>query len=166
MYKNTKSTSHYSVERKKPSSKEYLLRIYESSKTIFVGRNIVSLKLFGDIPTSPPLALISSNKKYLSRLGYLETQVDQLPDWFLFHPKISMLMRCLRETARTKPNLIPFELKLIAFGEPPKPREGSSPPKIRASEEPRLTNYRSQPRLEIPKTPLELAFEKAKKGVK
>lgn len=75
-------------------------------------------------------------------------------------------MRCLRETARTKPNLIPFELKLIAFGEPPKPREGSSPRKIEASEEPRLTNYRNQPRLEIPKTPLELAFEKAKKQVK
>jgi hypothetical protein len=166
MYKNTKSTSHSSIERKKTSSKDYLIKIYENSKTIFVGRDIVSLKLFGEIPSAPPLALISSNKKYLSKIGYLETYISGLPDWFLFHPRIGVLIRCLREVGRTNPKVIPFELKLIAFGEPPKKIEARQISNIKSQSLAKTINHSYKSTLQTEKTPFEIAFEKAKKLTK
>ena len=166
MYKNTKSTSRSSIARKQPSNKAYLEKLYEHSKTIFVGREIISQKLFGDLPEAPPLGLISSNKKYLSRIGYLETQIAQLPDWFLFHPKLGALIRCLREAGRTNRNIVPFELELIAFGDPPRAREvpGSRDSRPVSSLEAR--NLHNKLNREPIKTPLELAFEKAKAAQK
>ena len=160
MYKNTKSTSHYSIEKKRASGINYLEKIYESSKTIFVGRKIISLKEFGDIPTSPPLALISANKKYLLRIGYFETYINQLPDWFLFHPKLSLLIKRLRDAGYLNPGVIPFELELIAFGNQPvhRPKPNSSNFGKRSSVE--ISRALSKPI--PPKNSIEIAFEKAK----
>jgi len=162
MYKNTKSTSRSSIARKQPSNKAYLEKLYEHSKTIFVGREIISQKLFGDLPEAPPLGLISSNKKYLSRIGYLETQIAQLPDWFLFHPKLGVLIRCLREAGRANRNIVPFELELIAFSDPPKAREMPSTKNSRGLSTNAVRNPNLNSNRESIKTPLELAFEKAK----
>ena len=163
MYKNTKSTSRSSIARKTSSHKAYLEKIYESSKTIFVERNIVSLKLFGELPTVNPLALISSNKKYLAKIGYLETYINGLPDWFLFHPRIAALIRCLKDAARTNPKVIPFELKLIAFGESPRSMvlAGASNKQPRPNGSAVNQNKKTKP--DGVKTPFELAFENAKK---
>ena len=166
MYKNTKSTSRSSIARKQPSNKAYLEKLYEHSKTIFVGREIISQKLFGDLPEAPPLGLISSNKKYLSRIGYLETQIAQLPDWFLFHPKLGVLIRCLREAGRTNRNIVPFELELIAFGDPPKAREMPGTRNSRGVDSSETRNPHNKLNREPIKTPLELAFEKAKAAQK
>lgn len=163
MYKNTKSTNRSSIVRKTSSHKAYLEKIYESSKTIFVDRNIVSLKLFGEIPSIHPLAQIASNKKYLAKIGYLETYVNGLPDWFLFHPRIGVLIRCLKDAARTNPKVIPFELEQIAFGEPPRLEINGDAPntKPRSNSIPSNQNTKSRP--SGVKTPFELAFELAKK---
>ena len=166
MYKNTKSTSRSSIARKQPSNKAYLEKLYEHSKTIFVGREIVSEKLFGDMPEAPPLGLISSNKKYLSRIGYLETQIAQLPDWFLFHPKLGVLIRCLREAGRVNRNAVPFELELIAFGDPPKAKTAAGTTNSRNSSSNAIGNHHAKQVRESMKTPLELAFEKAKASKK
>lgn len=166
MYKNTKSTSRSSIARKQPSNKAYLEKLYEHSKTIFVSRGIVSEKLFGDMPEAPPLGLISSNKKYLSRIGYLETQIAQLPDWFLFHPKLGVLIRCLREAGRINRNIVPFELEFIAFGDRPKAREIPGAINLGSSKKSGTGNHNLNPGHESIKTPLELAFEKAKASKK
>ena len=122
MYKNTRSTSRTSVYRiqrvkVKINHVSYLKEIYECSKIIFVGRRIISQELFGKLPTTNYLVLIASNKKYLLKHGYASRYVDELPDWFLFHPRIDLLIKGLRDTAKTDPKVIPLELKLIAFPE-------------------------------------------------
>ena len=122
MYKNTRSTSRTSVYRiqrvkAKINHGAYLEQIYECSKIIFVGREIISQKLFGELPTANYSVLIASNKKYLLKHGYAGRYVDDLPDWFLFHPRIDLLIKSLRDTAKINPTVIPFELKLIAFPE-------------------------------------------------
>lgn len=162
MYKNTKSTSRVSVLRKTHSTEAYLEKLYEHSKTIFVGRGIVSLKLFGELPTASPISLIKDNKKYLSKVGYLETQIEQMPNWFLFHPKISMLIRCLRDIAQTQNrNKIPFELELIAFREPPNQNTAINTTRNNNVSMNRINGkYNSSPR--VIQTPFEYAFEKVK----
>ena len=70
MYKNTKSTSRTSFYRiqmvkAKINHGAYLEQIYECSKIIFVGREIISQKLFGELPTANYSVLIASNKYYL-----------------------------------------------------------------------------------------------------
>ena len=122
MYKNTRSTSRTSVYRiqrvkVKINHGSYLKEIYECSKIIFVGRRIVSQELFGKLPTTNYSVLIASNKKYLLKHGYASRYIDELPDWFLFHPRIDLLIKGLRDTAKTDPKVIPLELKLIAFPE-------------------------------------------------
>lgn len=163
MYKNTTSTSRSSIVRKTSSHKAYLEKIYESSKTIFVDRNIVSLKLFGELPNAHPSALISSNKKYLSKMGYLETYINGLPDWFLFHPKIALLIRCLRDSARKNPKVIPFELKHIAFEIPPRLINRKSADNIKSKLIDSSINKSKNLNLAGDKTIFELAYEKAKK---
>lgn len=159
MYKNTKSTSRSSINRKQPSNRAYLEKLYEHSRTIFVGRGIVSEKLFGEIPEIAPLALIASNKRYLSKAGYLETQISQMPDWFLFHPKIGILIRCIKEAAKTNRKIIPFELELIAFTDPPnKDNVGNGYSHKTTESKVRKSRLNS----EFSKTPLEIAFENAK----
>jgi hypothetical protein len=122
MYKNTRSTSRTSVYRiqrvkVKINHGSYLKEIYECSKIIFVGRRIISQELFGKLPTTNYSVLIASNKKYLLKHGYASRYIDGLPDWFLFHPRIDLLIKGLRDTAKTDPKVIPLELKLIAFPE-------------------------------------------------
>ena len=122
MYKNTRSTSRTSVYRiqrvkVKINHGSYLREIYECSKIIFVGRRIISQELFGKLPTTNYSVLIASNKKYLLKHGYASRYIDELPDWFLFHPRIDLLIKGLRDTAKTDPKVIPLELKLIAFPE-------------------------------------------------
>jgi|688.fasta_scaffold861094_2 hypothetical protein len=122
MYKNTRSTSRTSVYRiqrvkVKINHGSYLKEIYECSKIIFVGRRIISQELFGKLPTTNYSVLIASNKKYLLKHGYASRYIDELPDWFLFHPRIDLLIKGLRDTAKTDPKVIPLELKLIAFPE-------------------------------------------------
>ena len=122
MYKNTRSTSRTSVYRiqrvkVKINHGSYLREIYECSKIIFVGRRIISQELFGKLPTTNYSVLIASNKKYLLKHGYASRYIDELPDWFLFHPRIDLLVKGLRDTAKTDPKVIPLELKLIAFPE-------------------------------------------------
>ncbi len=152
MYKHTKSTNKTSVYRKKDNPKIYLEKIYESSKTIFVGRNIVSEALFGGIPQAHPEALISSNKKYLQNLGYLENQISGLPDWFLFYPKISLLIKFLRVAAYKNPEAIPFELNFIAFNETQE--NGNPQAAVKSKNNEKASSI---------KTALEIAFENAKK---
>jgi hypothetical protein len=162
MYKNTKSTNRISVLRKNHSNESYLEKLYGQSKTIFVDRGIVSPNLFGDLPTSSPVNLIKSNKKYLSEIGYLETQIDQMPDWFLFHPRISVLIRCLRDIARTdKRSSSPFELELIARGEPPNNKKTFNITNNHHISKD-LVNYKNNSIVRGVKTQFELAFEKAK----
>jgi len=115
MYKNTKSTSRISVEKMRASPRALLEKVYQSSWTIFVGRKIVHSDDFGEIPSESLTSLISSNKKFLAKAGYQHTDVDKLPDWFLFHPRISLIIRCLKDTAKSKPDIIPFELAPIVF---------------------------------------------------
>ena len=122
MYKNTRSTSRtsvYRIQRVKVKINHgcYLKEIYECSKIIFVGRRIISQELFGKLPTTNYSVLIASNKKYLLKHGYASRYIDELPDWFLFHPRIDLLIKGLRDTAKTDPKVIPLELKLIAFPE-------------------------------------------------
>jgi len=157
MYKNTKSTSRSSITRKQTSNKAYLEKLYEHSRTIFVTRGIVSEKLFGEIPEAAPLALIASNKRYLYKVGYVETQISQMPDWFLFHPKIGILIRCIKETAKTNRKIIPFELELIVSGKPPNNITSGLGQK---TTEPLDRKPRSNS--EFSKTPIEIAFENAK----
>ena len=116
-----------------------------------------------ELPTVNPLALISSNKKYLAKIGYLETYINGLPDWFLFHPRIAVLIRCLKDAARTNPKVIPFELKLIAFGESPRSMvlAGASNKQPRPNGSAVNQNKKTKP--DGVKTPFELAFENAKK---
>jgi len=130
MYKNTKSTNRISVEKKKLSTKAHLEKVYQSSWTIFVERKIVHPDDFGNIPTQSIASLISENKKYLAKKGFHHTEVDKLPDWFLFHPRINMLIRSLKEVAKTKPHVIPFELSTIAFNEKSKNKKIMFPTKI------------------------------------
>jgi hypothetical protein len=162
MYKNTKSTSRISVLRKTHSTQAYLEKLYEHSKMIFVGRGIVSPLLFGELPTLSPSSLIKSNKKYLSEMGFLETQIEQMPDWFLFHPRISVLIRCLRDIARTdKRSSIPFELELIARGEPPNNKKTFNITNNHHISKD-LVNYKNNSIVRGVQTQFELAFEKAK----
>jgi hypothetical protein len=51
----------------------------------------------------------------LAKKGYSYTDIDKLPDWFLFHPRISLIIKCLKDTAKTRPEIIPFELTSIVF---------------------------------------------------
>ena len=100
MYKNTRSTSRTSVYRiqrvkVKINHGSYLKEIYECSKIIFVGRRIISQELFGKLPTTNYSVLIASNKKYLLKHGYASRYIDELPDWFLFHPRIDLLIKGL-----------------------------------------------------------------------
>jgi hypothetical protein len=161
MYKNTKSTSRSSIARRQPSEKAYLEKLYEHSKTIFVGRGIVSDKSFGEMPNSHPKALITSNIKYLTKIGYLETQVSEMPDWFLFHPRISLLIRCLKDTARFNRIAIPFELEVIAFSDPPNKKQAINTEDKNIAPKPKNIKVFKD---ESIKTVFEIAFESAKKN--
>lgn len=160
MYKNTKSTNRISVERKKASPKAYLEKVYQSSWTIFVERKIVHPNDFGSIPTKSIALLISENKKYLAQKGFLHTEVDRLPDWFLFHPKINLLIRCLKDIEKTKPHLIPFELNSIVFKERPNNKKIMFPTKISNNSNERQI-FKSEDERHKSATALALAFKKA-----
>jgi hypothetical protein len=167
MYKNTKSTNRISVEKKRASPRAYLEKVYQSSWTIFVERKIVHQNDFGSIPTASIALLIAENKRYLAKKGYPHTVVDNLPDWFLFHPRISLIIRCLKDVAKTKPNLIPFELHSIVSLEPPhtKNKKLMFPTKIASHSKSRqalapLGNTQKSD------TALALAFNKASKKIK
>jgi len=164
MYKNTKSTNRSSVEKKRPSPKAYLEKVYRSSWTIFVERKIVHPDDFGSIPTASIASLISENKKYLAKKGYLHTDVDKLPDWFLFHPRISLIIRCLKEVAKTKPSLIPFELDPIVYLRSPKVgnKKPMFPTKITNFIDLKRSNNPAEENLKSD-TALALAFNKASK---
>ena len=162
MYKNTKSTNRISVEKKKASPKAYLEKVYQSSWTIFVERKIVHPDDFGNIPTKSIASLISENKKYLAQKGFLHTEVDKLPDWFLFHPRINLLIRCMKDIAKTKPHLIPFELNLIVFKERPNNKKIMFPTRI-SNNPNEIQIIKSADEKQKSATALALAFKKASK---
>ena len=73
-----------------------------------------------------------------------------------------MLIRCLRDIARTdKRSSIPFELELIARGEPPNNKKTFNIPNNHHISKD-LVNYKNNSIVRGVQTQFELAFEKAK----
>lgn len=65
---------------------------------------------------------ISGGRKHLTNLGYPESVIDELPDWFFVSPKFPVTVTRLLASFRSG-NSIPTELETLVRSSPPSARD-------------------------------------------